>query len=311
EKDQEKSDEYFKRAFISFLAMDKQNSDDKTEYRIGWMYQNGVGTDKDINKAKEYFEKSAKLGNEFSMYSLAKIILSEENPTKEEFIKAIEYLNKSAEKGNQSAQYTIGKIYYEGKIVPKDITKAMKLLYLSAQQGNEWANYTLGKIYLSEVGYIDITKAIEYLNKSAESGNQFAQYALGKIYLQGAIVPKDVKMSIKYFMMAAEQNNSNAEYQLGKIFFYEKEVKDINQSRYWLNISIKNGNIFAQNLLNYINNPYSSKNISLILMQSILDFFCEKNFNNNKKAFSKDLSKAEKIEFAKKQKDRSITWERE
>lgn len=80
------------------------------------MLQNGIGTEKDIVRAKEYFQKSAKLGNTFACYSLAKIILLEENHTEEELKSAIEYFKTASQSGNPFAQYALAKLYYEGNI---------------------------------------------------------------------------------------------------------------------------------------------------------------------------------------------------
>ena len=53
------------------------------------MLQNGIGTEKNIDEAKKYYDKSAKLGNIFACYSLAKLILAEENPAEGEVKKQL------------------------------------------------------------------------------------------------------------------------------------------------------------------------------------------------------------------------------
>jgi len=56
-KNQQDSDRRFKEAFLGFVSLEEQGHDDKLQYRLGWMLLNGVGTDKDEARAKEYFEK--------------------------------------------------------------------------------------------------------------------------------------------------------------------------------------------------------------------------------------------------------------
>ncbi|MHB8064640.1 MAG: hypothetical protein ACYDG2_18745 [Ruminiclostridium sp.] len=63
---QYKSNHHFTKAFKGFEALEKNSHDDKLQYRLGWMLQNGIGSLKDIAWAKEYFEKSAKVGNIFA-----------------------------------------------------------------------------------------------------------------------------------------------------------------------------------------------------------------------------------------------------
>lgn len=220
EKDADKSNSHFKKAFKGFEALEKNSHDDKLQYRLGWMLQNGIGTQKDIARAKEYFEKSAKMGNVFAEYSLAKLIMAEENPNQEELNSAIHYLQKAADNENEIckpiralALYALGKIYLEGKHIQKDINKVILYFTKSAEQKNEWAAYQLGKLYLLEMDVSkDTGKAVIYLSKSAEQGNQFAQYILGKLYLLGKDVPKDKELAIKWLALSAEQGNEYAQF---------------------------------------------------------------------------------------------------
>ncbi|MEG0895523.1 MAG: SEL1-like repeat protein, partial [Oscillospiraceae bacterium] len=218
EKDEKQSNHHFEKAYVGFVDLEKQSHDDKIQYRLGWMLQNAVGTEKNIPKAKEYFEKSAKLGNTFACYSLAKLILAEDNQTAQELQTALKYLQTASDSGNQFAQYTLGKLYLEGEHLEQNIAKAVELFSLSAQQGNEWADYTLGKIYLSEVGYIDIAKAIEHLNKSAERGNQFAQYTLAGLYYRGENIEQNYKKAFDLYLRSANKGFSYAEFEVGKMY---------------------------------------------------------------------------------------------
>jgi TPR repeat protein len=239
EKDADKSNSHFKKAFKGFEALVKNSHDDKLQYRLGWMLQNGIGTQKDITRAKEYFEKSAAMGNIFAGYSLAKLILAEENPNQEELNMAIQYLQKAAYNENEIckpiralAQYALGKIYLDGKHIPKDINKSIGYLTQSAKQGNEWATYKLGKLYLlGEDVPKDIEKAVSYLTKSADKGNQFAQYILGKLYLLGKEVSKDKELAIKWLTLSAEQGNEYARFFLDNIDKFREPSVTIGISR--------------------------------------------------------------------------------
>ncbi len=253
EKDADKSSNHFKKAFKGFEALEKKSHDDKLQYRLGWMLQNGIGTQKDIARAKEYFEKSAKMGNIFAGYSLAKLILAEENPNQEELKSAIEYLQKAADNENEIckpirtfAQYALGKIYLEGKHVPKDINKAIIYLTQSAEQENEWVAYQLGKLYLLGKNVPkDTEKAVVYLTKAAEQGNQFAQYILGKHYLLGKDIPKDKKLAIKWLTMSAGQGNEYAQFFLDNMDKFREPSVALGISRVMYHV----GRIFENNVL--------------------------------------------------------------
>ncbi|MEG2842838.1 MAG: SEL1-like repeat protein, partial [Ruthenibacterium sp.] len=185
-KNESEAGEHFKKAFTGFVALEKQSQDDKLQYRIGQMYQTGTGTEKDLVRATEYFEKSARLGNTYAQYQLAKIYLADEAASAEKIQIAIDWLTKSAEGENQFAQYALAKLYRDGTHVEKNEIEALRLFMLSAEQDNEFAQYALGKLYLhSDVIAKDATAAVKWLSKSSDLGNQFAQYALGKLYLLG------------------------------------------------------------------------------------------------------------------------------
>lgn len=225
-KNETESNKYFRSAFMGFEKLEKQSHDDKIQYRLGWMLQNGIGTEKDIGEAKRYYEKSAKLGNAFACYSLAQLILAEENPTWEEINKAIEYLREASEGGNQFAQYALGKVYLNGNFVEKDIYKAIGMFELSSGQGNEYAAYQLGKLYLKGEDIAkDILSAIKWLQLSSEKGNQYGQYLLGKIYLMGEGVARDKEEAIKWFTLSAEHGNEYAQFFLDNIDkFYNPSI---------------------------------------------------------------------------------------
>ncbi|MEA5011090.1 MAG: MobP3 family relaxase [Angelakisella sp.] len=226
DKDESKAEQHFKKAFQGFELLEKSSHDDKIQYRLGWMLQNGIGTEQDIPRAKKYYAKSEKLGNIFSGFALAKLILKEENPKPEELQKAIEFLRSVADSDDasefksikSSASYLLGKLFLDGKVVPKDISQAIRYLTMSAEEKNQWANYQLGKLFLQGKEMPkDTEKAIKYLNNSAEEGNQFAQYVLGKIYLLGKDVVRDKELAMKWLALSAEQGNEYAKFFLDNI----------------------------------------------------------------------------------------------
>lgn len=266
-KNEKESNKYFHSAFIGFEKLEKQSNDDKIQYRLGWMLQNGIGTEKDIERAKKYYEKSAKLGNLFVCYSLAKLILAEENPTITEIKKAVEYLEQASTSGNQFAQYSLGKFYLNGKYVEKDIDKAVGLFELSSEQGNEYAAYQLGKLYLmGEDIPKDIPSAIKWLLLSAEKGNQYAQYLLGKLYLMGEGAPKDKDAAIKWFTLSAEQGNEYAKFFLENMDKFKEPSACLMATRMLHNMS----KIFEDNI------PLKSSGVGLKIDSKLMRKLREK-----------------------------------
>jgi hypothetical protein len=226
DKDESKSEQHFKKAFQGFELLEKSSHDDKIQYRLGWMLQNGIGTDQDIPRAKAYYAKSEKIGNIFSGFALAKLILKEENPKPEELQKAIEFLQSIANSDDasefksikSSATYLLGKLFLDGKVVLKDISQAIRYLTMSAEENNEWASYQLGKLFLQGKEITkDTDQALQYFTTSSEQGNQFAQYLLGKTYLLGKDVSRDRALAVKWLTQSAEQGNEYAKFFLDNI----------------------------------------------------------------------------------------------
>lgn len=212
------SELWFEQAFSGFEKLERESHDDKIQYRLGVMLQKGMGVEIDIPRAKRYFELSAKIGNTFACYSLAKLILDDEKSTTEEVDNAIGYLETAADSGNPFAQYALAKVYLEEKYTEKNIAKALGLLHSSAEQGNEFAKYKLGVLYCKgEDVSKDITKAISYLTEVAEQGNQFAQYQLGKLYLLGKDVERDKETALNWLTLSAEQGNEYAQFFIDNI----------------------------------------------------------------------------------------------
>jgi hypothetical protein len=161
--------------------------------------------------------------------------------------KGLAMLVECADNGDKFACYKLGKIYLSGEFVEQDFDKAEKYLLLS--DDNEFAQYALGKLYLQEEKY-DIDKAVEYFEKSADK-NSWASFQVGRIYLQEE--KYDIHKAVEYFEKSAEKNN-RASFQLGRIYLFGANglEKDMEKAVEWLSKSANDGNEYAQNLLNHI-----------------------------------------------------------
>ena len=99
----ETAQRYYKAALSGFLELEsKAQADDNLFYKIGVMYKNGLGTEIDIPKAIEYFEKSTE--NMWSTYQLGRLYLFGAEELEKDKEKAVEWLTKSANDGNEYAQ---------------------------------------------------------------------------------------------------------------------------------------------------------------------------------------------------------------
>lgn len=184
----EQAEEHFQDAFSGFLVLEEQSHDDKLQYRLGQMLYQGIGTERDEEKAVRYWHQAAKLGNVNAQYALGKFWLDTGTG---DVHQAAVWLEKAADAGNTSAQYVLAKLYLEGRLGEKNAEKAGELFQKAAEQGNGFAAYRLGRLYLEgEEIPKDMAAAVRWLTEAAEQGLPFAQYTLGCLYLKGKRYPK-------------------------------------------------------------------------------------------------------------------------
>ncbi len=140
-----KSFEYYQKALQGFLQIEPLAKKIKPylQYQISMMYSKGLGTPVDNQKAIEYLEKSAELGNQYAKRLLA-----------------LEYIS--------------------GENIAKDTQKGISLLTECADSGDAFSCCKLGCLYLFGIDGIekDKEKAVEWLNKSAEQGSEYARNLL-------------------------------------------------------------------------------------------------------------------------------------
>ncbi len=94
---------------------------------------------------------------------------------------------------------------------------------------------------------------IEALIKSADSGDAFSCYKLGKIYLTEENY--DIEKAIFYFEKSADKNMWSS-YQLGRLYLFGTDglEKDQEKAMHFLNQSSEQGNEYAQNIIDNIEN---------------------------------------------------------
>ena len=241
-----KMHEYYKQAFEGFMNMEKKSPSDNLEYRIGCMYLEGKGVEKNEEIAEEYLGTSAGAGNIYSKNKLAMLYLKRGDVNRVPEI--IETLKEVAEKtDNIWPMYALGNIYSSEMYNCKDIELAIKWYKLAEKDGSEYVSYKLGKIYLDEQSqYYSVVKGIEHMKKAYEKGNMMAAYQLGKVYADKSKECYDLEKAMEYYKVAAENENALAAYQLGKIYLDENNGnQNIQGAIYYLKLAAEKDSQFA------------------------------------------------------------------
>ena len=243
----ETAQRYYKAALSGFLELESmEQADDNLYYKLGSMFKKGLGTDIDMDRAIDYFKRSAEMNNKNGLYEYGKaLLLGEHIPQDKE--KVVKLLEKAIKLENINAKRFLALEYISGEHLEQDIEKGIALLTECADSGDVIACYRLGKIYLQgEIMPQNLDKAEKYLLLAEDS--EYTQYALAKLYLQEE--KYDIQKAVNYFENCAAKNHW-ASYQLGRIYLFgAKDIeRDKEKAVEWFTKSANDGNEYAQDLL--------------------------------------------------------------
>ena len=281
-RDKSESAKWYTMAYNGFLSIEQSMADDRLYYRLGQMNLTGIGTEKNLIRAKEYFEKAAELDNDDARYGLGRLYLNKDFAEHNSYT-AIDYFITAAQNEHAYAQYALGKLFLKGEDIPKNpiyalawlekaveqensaaeyllgktlllgeeteqnIGRGTDLLSKVAEDGNECAAYTLGKAYLDGTILLqDIPKSIELLMQSADKGFTPAEYLMGKLLYRGEVIPQDIEKALFHLENAAEKENSHAAYLAGKIRLTEEGFKDISKAIHLFRLAAEQGDDYAE-----------------------------------------------------------------
>lgn len=246
------SQQYYSKSFedfhklLSIVSMSDDKRDNWTKsylnYRIGKMYEYGLGVTQDYSSAIEHYKLSE---NKYAYFALGNIY-KYGSGVETDYAKAFDYYMRSlsSKGGMPFASYAVGQAYELGQGVEKDLSSAHNF-YAEALNGLEKVftknhddniSYKIGMMYLNGKGTdIDLECAEKYLLLSADSNNYKAQYMLGKLYQSDN--KKDLQKAEKVLIKGAENAQDKTglcEYSLGKLYLsqerYDKAASYLERS---------------------------------------------------------------------------------
>jgi TPR repeat protein len=247
---------------------------------LGIMYLEGLGVPKDVSKAKEifydscevfepfaltrlgnlfqddnnmeaarlYFEKAAKLNHVEAMVALAKLY------SEFDLEKAMDMNKKLMDMGSSDGYYglaTLQAFYYDAS-QDHDQSQLKEILFLfeeASRMGNEKANFTLGTLY-SDQSMVpqDIPRSIEFFEKAIVKGSSDAMISLGEIYEDQGDVEKAITMWTRAFAL----NNPKSYNLLGDVLFsqgklgYAKRLYKMGRKRQFLDSYLNLARIYLK-----------------------------------------------------------------
>lgn len=181
-------------------------------------YYGREGCPQSYADAARWYERAAKQGHAYAMYSLGYCYQNGQGVPKGDAT-ALMWYRESAKLGNGAAMCSIGEYYEKGVIVNQNIDIATDWYVKAFEAGNGRA---CGKIadfyYEGKCGcYIDYKKAAYFFSAGAERGNAYCMYSLGYCCQYGKGVVKDTQQAVYWYGKAAEKGNSSAKEALRKL----------------------------------------------------------------------------------------------
>ena len=187
------------------------------QYELASLYRQGLGVEKDVSKAAQWYQKAANQGLAAAQNNLG-VLYQNGNGVEKDLTKAAELCQKAADQGEARAQTNLGWLFENGNGVPKDFNKAAQLYQKAADQGFAPAQNNLGALYQNGNGVEkDLTKAAELYQKAADQGEPYAQKNLGGLYEYGMGVAKDVNKAAELYQKSADQGNQAARDSLRRL----------------------------------------------------------------------------------------------
>ncbi len=151
-----------------------ENGDAEAQNEVGAFFERGLGTEKDLVKAFDWYQKSAAQGFTRAFFNLA-VLYANGEPAGQDLPKAAELFRRSAERGHAPSQRYLGQMYDEGLGVPVDAAQAAQWYLKAASQGDAHAQNNLGVLHMSGRGVSeDHGRAVYWQAKAARQGNSEA-----------------------------------------------------------------------------------------------------------------------------------------
>lgn len=190
------ADENFREAEECFQALADRGSAEGCLY-LGKMARNGLGVERDIQMAFDYFTEAYRLGMSAGAFEAGKLMLPEAFAVPRVREIAIEWFKEAAADGITEAYTEIGVLLCDG--LPVHHREALEWFLRGVRQGDCDAMIYAADIYLSGIGVEqNVRLALFLLNKASEGGSGKANRILAALYREGRYVEKNPEISRMY-----------------------------------------------------------------------------------------------------------------
>ena len=228
---------------------------------IGFLYENGLGTEKDMSQAAHWFGLAAAQGDPDGEFDLAMCYLHGEGVEQDQTL-VRKWFSSALKHGDGGRSLNgIGLTYEDGQ---KDYAEAFRWYLKAAEMGFGEAQYNVCRMAAEGVGTpADYQEAIKWCSKLADSGDEWGQFGMGRIYENGTGVEPNLAKAAEWYGKSAEQGNPAAELSLGAMYSDGRGVeRDLVKAYMWLAVAGSGKHPDAQGALETLTNNMNKRQIS-------------------------------------------------
>jgi hypothetical protein len=169
--------------------------------RLGRMYRDGIGTQKNEDLAIEWMRKANENNVSWAKLELTDMLLARGKDA--DMAEAFALGNEIASKGDTKFFIPLARMYRDGMGTQRDISIAIDWLHKAVEKGIEGAKEELISALILRRTEGDISEALALCENIAESGNSEGYNIMSRLYAGGIGVEKDVNKAIYYARMAS------------------------------------------------------------------------------------------------------------
>lgn len=240
-----RSIEEFDKAF-KYVHKSTLYSSPEGERKLGYYYEKGIGCDKDMVKARQFYELAAMHGDVKAKYNIGLFYYRNK-----QYPQAFNYVKESAEQNYGKALVLLGYFYEHAVNGEQDYSLAKQAYIKALETGEKDLYHRLGLYaYYGYGAEKNLEEAFNYFYQGANEEEKDCYYYLGVMYSKGEGVKKDYSQAFYWYQQGANAGDIKAMYNLS--VYYENGIsvpKDLEKANYWLKKSAEGGFDLAINKL--------------------------------------------------------------
>lgn len=209
---------------MAFIAYERaaDGADPQGINNLGWMYLNGYGCDRDVEKAIELFEEAAELKNTTAMVNLGNIYEDDiYDFVLQDYDKAFHWYSKAADLGDPKGWFNVANMYHYGRGVEQNYEKAFEIFSALYEEGDKSTCFYMGLYH--QMGFAveqNYKKAFYYYKIGHTEGDKYCTHQLGVMYGKGLGVKKNPGNAEFYYKQSAEAGDALSYLCLAELYEY-------------------------------------------------------------------------------------------